>query len=180
MGEANRSNLSAAMEIISNGLNAHPASEGLLLLKAFFGYKQAENMSNELTSLPRAIDSLGEGMLMVDGASTIDTLARFQEIVKVLGEAESAIDELLQVNPGSQEVLEFKGYIERKVQKLSQQSENMRLTFTNTPNIAGRFCAGCRHSISFESQKVVFRRASDSRMEVWHLPCFQKHAKKAR
>ncbi len=178
MGEANRSNFSAAMEIVNNGLNAHPASEGLLLLKAFFGYKQAEHMSNELTSLPRSIDSLGEGLLMVDGASTIDTLARFQEIVKVLGEAESAIDELLQVNPGGPEVLEFKGYIERKIQTLSQQSENMRQTFTNTPNIAGRFCGGCRHSISFESQKVVFRRASDSRMEVWHLPCFQKHVRK--
>ena len=178
--EANKGNFAGALDVVTNGLNAHAASEGLLMLRAFFGYKQAETMSNELTSLPRAIDSLGEGLLMVDGASTVTMLARFQEIARVLGEAGAAIDELLQVNPGSQEILDFKAYIEKKLQRISQQSENMRLTFSNTPNIAGKFCLGCRHSISFENQKVVFRRVSDTRLEVWHLNCYQKHAEKTR
>ena len=174
IAEANRSNFPAALDIVTNGLNAHPASEGLLFLRAYFGYKLAENLSTELASAPRAIESLGEGVLMIDGAATTALLGRFQEIVRILGESGTAIDELLQVNPRNQEVLAFKSYIERKLQKLGQESENMRLTFNNSPNVAGGFCVGCKQKISFDSQKVVFRRASVSQMEVWHLPCFQK------
>ena len=174
MSEANKSNFPAALDIVSNGLNAHPASEGLLFLKAYFGYKLADSISNELTSLPKAIEPIGNGTLMVDGAATTAMLVRFQEIVKLLGEAQTAIDELLQVNPNSQEVLAFKSYIEKKLQKLGQESENMRLTFSNSPSIAGGFCIGCKQAISFDSQKVVFRRTSGSEMEVWHFPCFRK------
>jgi hypothetical protein len=174
MAEANRSNFPAAIDIVTNGLNAHPASEGLLFLKAYFGYKLAENMSNELASLPKAIESIGEGVLMIDGGATSAMLTRFQEIVRVLGESGVAIDELLQVNPKNQEVLAFKSYIERKLQKLGQESENMRVTFSNSHNVAGGFCVGCRQGINFDTQKVVFRRASVTQMEVWHFPCFQK------
>lgn len=174
MAEANRSNFGGALEIVSNGLDAHPASEGLLFLRAYFGYKLAENMSNELTSLPKAIEPVGDGVLMIDGATTSTMLNRFHEIVRVLGEASAAIDEFLQVNPGNQEVLAFKGYIERKLQKLGQESENMRLTFNNSHNIAGSYCSGCHQGINFDNQKVVFRRISSTQMEVWHLQCFQK------
>lgn len=174
MSEANRSNFPAALDIVTDGLNAHPASEGLLFLKAYFGYKLADTMSHELTTLPKPIEALGNGVLMIDGAATSAMLVRFQEIVKMLGEAGVAIDELLQVNPNSQEVLAFKSYIEKKLQKLGQESENMRLTFSNSPSIAGGFCIGCKQSISFDSQKVVFRRTSSSQMEVWHFPCFGK------
>lgn len=178
MQEAQKSNFPSALDIVSNGLNAHPASEGLLFLKAYFGYKLADNMSNEIGSLPKAIQPMGSGVLMVDGAMTSQMLAKFQEIVKVLSEAEEAINELLQVNPGSQEVLSFKGYIDEKRQKLGQESDNMRTTFSNSPNIAGNFCVGCRKSISFESQKVVFRRSSSSQLEAWHLSCFQQPGRK--
>jgi hypothetical protein len=178
MAEANRANFPAAIDIVTNGLNAHPASEGLLFLKAYFGYKLAENMSNEQVSLPRAIESIGDGVLMVDGGATTAMLGRFQEIIRILGESGAAMDELLQVNPGNQEVLGFKSYIERKLQKLGQESENMRLTFSNSHSVAGGFCVGCRQGINFDTQKVVFRRASVAQMEVWHFPCFQKLGKK--
>lgn len=178
LAEANKSNFPAALDIVTNGLNAHPASEGLLFLKAYFGYKLAEAMSHELASLPRAIESIGEGVLMIDGAATTGLLGRFGEIVRVLGESGAAIDELLQVNPKSQDVLAFKSYIERKLQKLGQESENMRETFTNSHNVAGGFCVGCRQGINFDSQKVVFRRSPANQMEVWHLPCFQKAGQK--
>ena len=174
MKEAESANFPVALDIVTNGLNAHPASEGLLFLKAYFGYKLADTMSNELSSIPRAIHPMGDGALLVDGGATSAMLSRFQEIVKVLGEAETAIDEFLQVNPGSQEVVAFKSYIDSKLQKLGQESENMRTTFSNSPNIAGGFCEGCKKSISFDSQKVVFRRVSATQMEVWHLPCFQQ------
>lgn len=178
MQEADKSNFPSALDIVSNGLNAHPASEGLLFLKAYFGYKLADSMSNELGTLPKAIQPLGDGVLMVDGGMTSQMLGKFQEIVKVLSEAEEAINELLQVNPGSQEVLSFKGYIDQKRTKLGQESDSMRTTFINSPNIAGNFCVGCRKSISFDTQKVVFRRTSSSQLEVWHLPCFQQLGKK--
>src|SRR5713101_7608414 len=149
MAEANKSNFTGALDIVSNGLNAHPASEGLLFLKAYFGYKLADTMSSELSSSPKAIQPMGEGVLMVDGGMTSQMLAKFQEIVRVLSEAEEAVNELLQVNPDSQEVVAFKGYIDQKRQKLGQESDNMRTTFNNSPNIAGNFCVGCRKSISF-------------------------------
>ncbi len=178
MAEANSSNFPNALDIVSNGLNAHPASEGLLFLKAYFGYKLADSLSSELGSSPKAIQPLSDGVLMVDGAMTSQMLAKFQEIVKVLSEAEEAINELLQVNPDSQEVVAFKGYIDQKRQKLGQESDNMRTTFSNSPNIAGNFCVGCRKSISFDTQKVVFRRTSSSQLEAWHLTCFQQVGKK--
>jgi len=178
MAEADNSNFPSALDIVSNGLNAHPASEGLLFLKAYFGYKLADTMSSELSSSPKAIQPMGEGVLMVDGGMTSQMLAKFQEIVRVLSEAEEAVNELLQVNPDSQEVVAFKGYIDQKRQKLGQESDNMRTTFNNSPNIAGNFCVGCRKSISFDTQKVVFRRTSSSQLEAWHLPCFQQLGKK--
>ncbi len=58
MAEANSSNFPNALDIVSNGLNAHPASEGLLFLKAYFGYKLADSMSSELGSFPKAIQPL--------------------------------------------------------------------------------------------------------------------------
>ncbi len=177
VAEANKSNFPAALDIVSGGLNAHPASEGLLFLKAYFGYKLADSLSNELSTLPKAMQPMGWGMVMVDGAATAMMLGRFAEIVRVLGEAGSAIEEFLQLNPKSQEVLAFKGYLEQKLQKLEQESENMRATFGNSPNIAGAFCEGCKKSISFDNQKVVFRRASSAHMEVWHLQCFPKQEK---
>ena len=111
---------------------------------------------------------------MVDGAMTNQMLGRFQEIVKVLGDAEEAINEILQVNPRNNEVTAFRSYIDSKLQKLGQESENMRMTFTNTPNIAGNFCVGCRKNISFDTQTVVFRKTFSTQMEVWHLPCFKQ------
>ncbi len=174
MAEADKSNFPGAIDIVANGLNAHPASEGLLFLKAYFGYKLADTMSNELTTLPKAIQPIGDGLLMMDGGVTSRMLGRFEEIVRVLGEAETTIDELLQINSGNQEVLGFKSYIDQKLQRLGQESQNMRATFNNSPNIAGGYCVGCKKSISFESQKVVFRRTSASQMDVWHLPCFQQ------
>jgi hypothetical protein len=174
MAEADKSNFSGAIDVVTNGLDAHPASEGLLFLKAYFGYKLADTMSNELSTLPKAIQPMGEGLLMMDGGVTNKMLGRFEEIVKVLGEAETTIDELLQINPGNKEVLGFKSYIDQKLQRLGHESENMRTTFNNSPNIAGGYCVGCKKNISFESQTVVFRRTSVSQMEVWHLPCFQR------
>ena len=173
MTEANKTNFIGALDIVSNGLNAHPASEGLLFLKAYFGYKLADAMSNDLGSRPRAIQALEGGVLLIDGNATNSMLGRFDEIVKVLGEADSAIDELLQVNPGSQEVMAFKGYIDQKLQKLGEESEHMRTTFNNSPNIAGNYCVGCRKNISFGSQTFVFRKTSPTQVEVWHLPCYQ-------
>ncbi len=173
MAEAEKANFPAALDIVSNGLNAHPASEGLLFLKGYLGYKLADTMSSELSSLPRAIQPMGDGLLMIDGKATSNLLGRFQEIVKVLGEAEGAIEELLQVNPKGQEVLAFKTYIDHKLKRLGEESENMRTTFNNSPNIAGGFCIGCRKSISFENQTVIFSR-SGSKLEAWHLPCYNK------
>src|SRR2546422_6269327 len=144
MQEAQNSNFPSALEIVTNGLDAHPASEGLLFLKAYFGYKQADAMSNELSTRPAAIQAMGDGVLVVDGGSTNTMLEQFTEIVKILGEADTAIDELLQVNPNSQEVMAFKGYIDQKLQKLGVESEHMRATFNNSPNIAGTFCTGCK------------------------------------
>ncbi len=172
--EAEQSNYAGALDIVSNGLNAHPASEGLLFLRAYLDYKLADTMSNQLSALPKAIQSLGTGVLMVDGGATTTLLGRFQEILKVLGEADNAVEELLQVNPANEEVKAFKGYIDGKLQKLGQESENLQTTFNSSPRIAGGFCVGCKKSISFDSQTVVFRRASASQLEVWHLPCFQK------
>ncbi len=174
MAEADKSNFSGAIDVVTNGLDAHPASEVLLFLKSYFGYKLADTMSNELSTLPKAIQPMGEGLLMMDGGVTNKMLGRFEEIVKVLGEAETTIDELLQINPGNKEVLGFKSYIDQKLQRLGHESENMRTTFNNSPNIAGGYCVGCKKNISFESQTVVFRRTSVSQMEVWHLPCFQR------
>src|SRR5881396_1544190 len=142
MQEAQNSNFPTALEIVTNGLDAHPASEGLLFLKAYFGYKVADNLSNELGSRPAAIRSIENGVLMIDGTATTRMLERFEEIGKVLGDADSAIDELLQVNPNSQEVTAFKGYIDMKLQKLAAESRSMRSTFNNSPKIAGGFCAG--------------------------------------
>ena len=113
---------------------------------------------------------------MVDGAMTSQLLGKFQEIVKILSEAEESINELLQVNPKAQEVVAFKGYIDSKKNQLGQESENMKATISNTPNIAGGFCVGCRKSISYDTQKVVFRK-TPSQLEAWHLPCFQSKAK---
>ena len=177
MQEAQNSNFPSALDIVENGLNAHPASEGLMFLKAYFGYKIADSMSSELSSFPKVIQPLGNGALMVDGAMTSQLLGKFQEIVKILSEAEESINELLQVNPSSQEVVAFKGYIDSKKNQLGQESENMKATISNTPNIAGGFCVGCRKSISYDTQKVVFRKSSASQLEAWHLPCFQSQAK---
>src|SRR5438034_3822616 len=69
MQEAQNSNFPTALEIVTNGLDAHPASEGLLFLKAYFGYKVADTMSNELSSYPRIIEPIGNGGLMIDGRS---------------------------------------------------------------------------------------------------------------
>ncbi len=177
MAEANKSNFTGALEVVSNGLNAHPASEGLLFLKAYFGYKIADGMSNELGSQPRAIRPLENGALMVDGTATTQMLERFEEIGKVLGDADSAIDELLQVNPNSREVQAFKGYIDQKLQKLGSESRSMRSTFSNSPLIAGGFCAGCKKNISFGTQAFVFRKITPTQMEVWHLPCYEQKTK---
>lgn len=174
LAEADQSNYAGALDIVSNGLNAHPASEGLLFLRAYLDYKLADTMSSQLSSLPKAIQTLGTGLLLVDGSATTTLLGRFQEILKILGEADNAVDELLQVNPVNEEVIAFKGYIDGKLQKLALESGNLQTTFENSPSIAGGFCVGCKKSISFDSQTVVFRRASASQLEVWHLPCFQK------
>jgi hypothetical protein len=173
MREAEGSNFSGALEVVNDGLNAHPASEGLLFLRSYFCYKIADSISDEITAQPQPIQPLGDGLLMVDGALTSQMLGRFQEIVKVLGDAEEAINEILQVNPRNNEVTAFRVYIGGKLQKLGQESENMRATFTNTPNIAGGFCAGCKKNISFETQTVVFRK-TPVQFEVWHLPCYKK------
>ncbi len=178
MAEAQKSNFPSALDIVSNGLNAHPASEGLLFLRAYFGYKLADSMSNELGSMPKAIEVLSQGVLLIDGATTSQMLAKFDQIVKILTEAEETINELLQVSPDSQEVVAFKSYIDEKKQKLGQESETVRTTFVNSPNIAGNFCVGCRKSISFETQKVVFRRTASSQLDVWHLPCYEAGKKK--
>ncbi len=174
LAEAEHSNYPGALDIVSNGLNAHPASEGLLFLRAYLDYKLADTMSSQLSSLPKAIQPLGSGLLLVDGSATTLLLGRFQEILKVLGEADNSVEELLQVNPANEEVIAFKGYIDGKLEKLTQESGNLQTTFNNSPRIAGGFCVGCKKSISFDSQTVVFRRASASQLEVWHLPCFQK------
>lgn len=175
MREAEQSNFPSALEIVENGLDAHPASEGLMFLKAYFGYKVADTMSNELTSYPKVIQQLGSGALMIDGAMTSQMLGKFQEIVNTLAEAEEAINDLLQVNPGNQEVAQFKGYIDQKRHQLNQESNNMRATFTRSPQVAGSFCVGCHKSISYENQKVVFNRSSASQLEAWHLGCFQSN-----
>jgi len=177
MQEAQNSNFPSALEIVTNGLDAHPASEGLLFLKAYFGYKVADTMSSELTTYPRVIQPIGNGALMIDGAMTSKMLGKFQEIVNTLSEAEEAINELLQVNPKSEKVVEFKGYIDQKRQQLDKESETMRATFSKSPQLAGSFCLGCQKSISYDTQKVVFRRSSDSRLEAWHIGCFQSTAK---
>src|SRR6266852_9948489 len=78
MSEADKSNFPTALDIVSNGLNAHPASEGLLFLKAYFGYKVADAMSNELASRPAAMQSMGNGVLVVDGGSTSTMLEQFR------------------------------------------------------------------------------------------------------
>src|SRR6266446_2062539 len=148
MKEAEGSNFTGALEVVNDGLNAHPASEGLLFLRSYFCYKIADRISNELSTLPQPIQPLGD--------------------------AEEAINEILQVNPHNNEVTAFRAYIDSKLQKLGQESENMRITFANTPNIAGGFCVGCRKNISFETQTVVFRKTSSTQLEVWHLPCFKQ------
>lgn len=176
--EAEGSNFTGALEVVNDGLNAHPASEGLLFLRSYFCYKIADSISNEISGLPKPIQTLGDGALIVDGATTSQMLGRFQEIVKVLGDADEAISEILQVNPNNKEVTTFRAYIDSKLQKLGQESENLRLTFTNTPNIAGGFCVGCKKNISFDTQTVVFRKSASSNMEVWHLPCFKNLGKK--
>ncbi len=163
MSEADKSNFPTALDIVSNGLNAHPASEGLLFLKAYFGYKVADSMSNQLIALPRAIDRLPDGSLVIDGSATNQMLVKFGEIIKVLEDSDGAIDELLQVNPNSQEVTGFKNYIKAKLEKLGNSSQ-----------IAGGFCQACHQTISFDSQKVVFRRASATQMEVFHEACYKK------
>ena len=114
---------------------------------------------------------------MVDGSMTSQLLGKFEEIVKILSEAEESINELLQMNPNSREVVAFKGYIDSKKNQLGQESENMKATIGNTPNIAGNFCVGCRKSISYDTQKVVFQKSSTSQLQAWHLPCFQSKAK---
>jgi hypothetical protein len=174
--EAENANYASALDTVVSGLNAHPASEGLLFLKAYFGYKVADNMSNELSSFPRVIQSIGAGALMIDGAMTSQLLSKFQEIVNTLSEAEESINELLQVNPKNKEVVEFKGYIDAKRQHLDQESENMKATFSKSPELAGGFCVGCHKSISYETQKVVFQRSSDSRLQAWHLPCYKSNS----
>src|SRR5438445_11049578 len=171
MKEAEGSNFTGALEVVNDGLNAHPASEGLLFLRSYFCYKIADSISSEVSALPKPIQPLAEGVLMVDGAMTNQMLGRFQEIVKVLGDAEEAINEILQVNQHNNEVTAFRAYIDSKLQQLGQESENMRITFTNTPNIAGSFCAGCRKNISFDTQAVVLRKISSTQLEVSHRPC---------
>jgi len=173
MREAEGSNFTGALEVVNDGLNAHPASEGLLFLRSYFCYKIADSISNEISTQPQPVQPLAEGVLMVDGALTSQMLGRFQEIVKILGDAEEAINEILQVNPRNNEVTAFRAYIDGKLQKLGQESENMRATFTNTPKIAGGFCVGCKKNISFETQTVVFRKMP-VQLEVWHLPCFKQ------
>ena len=113
---------------------------------------------------------------MIDGQQTSQMLTKFQEIVDTLTEAEEAINELLQVNPDSQEAIKFKGYIDHKRRQLNQESDSMRATFSKSPQIAGGFCVGCHKSISYESQKVVFRKSA-SNLEAWHLGCFQAASK---
>ncbi len=173
MKEAEGANFTGALELVNDGLNAHPASEGLLFLRSYFCYKIADTISDEIGALPQPIQSMSDGSLMVDGALTSQMLGRFQEIVKVLGDADEAINEILQVNPNNKDVTSFRAYIDSKLQKLGQESENMRLTFSNTSNIAGNFCVGCRKNISFETQSVVFKRTATTQLEVWHLPCFK-------
>lgn len=177
MQEAQNANFPSALEIVTNGLDAHPASEELLFLKAYFGYKVADKISNELSAYPKMIQPLGNGAVMIDGLTASQMLNKFQEIVSTLTEAGESIAELLQVNPKKRELVEFKGYIDLKRQQLTQESENMRSTFSKSPQIAGSFCNGCQRSISYDSQKVVFKRGADSRLEAWHLGCFQTAAK---
>src|SRR5437879_12732057 len=98
MKEAQNSNFPSALDIVENGLNAHPASEGLMFLKAYFGYKIADTMSSELSSFPKVIQSLGNGALMVDGAMTSQLLGKFKEMVKILSAAEQPNDETVQTN----------------------------------------------------------------------------------
>src|SRR5712692_4677919 len=174
MTEANKSNFTGALDIVSNGLNAHPASEGLLFLKAYFGYKQADAMSNELASRPAAMQAMGNGVLVVDGGSTSTMLEQFREIVRILGESDTAIDELLQVNPNSQEVMAFKGYIDQKLQKLGDESEHMQTTFNNSPSIAGTFCTGCKRSISLEPKPSFFERLPQPRWKYGTFPASNK------
>lgn len=171
--EAQNSNFPSALEIVTNGLDAHPASEGLLFLKAYFGYKIADAMSNELSSYPKVIQSIGNGALMIDGAMTSRMLSKFQEIVSALTDAEESVNELLQVNPKNTEIVEFRTYIDLKRQQLNKESETMRTTFSRGPQLAGSFCRGCQKSISFDTQKIVLRRSEDSRLEAWHSGCFQ-------
>jgi len=171
--EAQNSNYASALDTIESGLNAHPASEGLWFLKAYFGYKVADNMSNELSSFPRVIQPISGGALMIDGSMTSQLLNRFQEIVNTLSEAGESINELLQVNPKNKEVADFKSYLDSKKQQLDQESENMKATFIKSPQLAGGFCVGCHKSISYETQKVVFQSSSDSRLQAWHLGCYQ-------
>lgn len=172
MQEAKSSNFPSALEIVTNGLDAHPASEGLLFLKAYFGYKVADGVSDELSNYPKVIQPVGNGALLMDGAMTSQMLAKFHQIVETLSEAEEAINELLQVNPKSKEGLEFKTYLDMKKQQLDKESENVRVTFSRSPQLAGSFCMGCQRSISYDTQKVVFRRTPDSRLEAWHFGCF--------
>src|SRR5215472_15465781 len=104
MKEAEGSNFTGALELVNDGLNAHPASEGLLFLRSYFCYKIADTISDEISVLPQPIQSMRDGSLMVDGALTSQMLGRFQEIVKVLGDADEAINEILQVNPNNKDV----------------------------------------------------------------------------
>ena len=175
--EAKNSNFRSALEIVTNGLDAHPASEALLLLKAYFGYKVADTISNDLSNFPKIIQPIGNGALMMDGAVTSQMLTKFHEVVDTLSEAEEAINELLRVNPRSKEGVEFKTYLDIKKQQLDKESEAIRATFTKSPQLAGAFCMGCQRSISYDTQKVVFRRTPDSRLEAWHLGCFQATGK---
>lgn len=177
MQQAQSSNYASALDTVENGLNTHPASEGLLFLKAYFGYKVANNLSSELSSFPQVIQQIDGGALMIDGAMTSQLLSKFQEIVSTLTEAEESINELLQMNPKNKEVVDFKGYIDAKRQQLNQESENMKATFVKSPQLAGGFCVGCQRSISYESQKVVFQRSSDSRLQAWHFKCFPANSK---
>ena len=170
--EAKSSNFPSALEIVTNGLDAHPASEGLLFLKAFLGYKVADSVSDELGNYPKVIQPVGNGALLMDGAMTSQMLAKFRQIVETLSEAEEAINELLQVNPKSKEGLEFKTYLDTKKQQVDKESESVRATFSKSPQLAGSFCMGCQRSISYDTQKVVFRRTQDSRLEAWHFGCF--------
>ncbi len=174
MAEADRANFPSALDIVTNGLNAHPASEGLLFLKAYFGYKLADTMSSQMMVLPKPIERIPDGSLLIDGAATTQMLGQFGEIIKVLEDADGAIDELLQVNPGSQEVTGFKNYIKTKLEKLEQESSNMRTSLGNSANIAGGYCQGCRRTISFDSQKIVFHRTSATQMEVFHETCYHR------